>query len=61
VKVLKAIAEGMFWDAPCITVVSCAPHVRFGKKRSSIEMNLDKDLQQIELLLHKQFVLNLKE
>jgi glycosyltransferase involved in cell wall biosynthesis len=58
----KAIAEAMFWGCvPLATAVSCVPSMLgFGKRGVLLEMNLDKDLQQIELLLHKQSVFEFK-
>ncbi|EIA10402.1 glycosyltransferase [Flavobacterium frigoris] len=52
----KAIAEGMFWGCfPLATRVSCVPFMlNYGKRGILLEMDLDKDLKQIELLLQNQ-------
>jgi glycosyltransferase involved in cell wall biosynthesis len=49
----KAIAEGMFWGCvPVATQVSCVPFMLdYGKRGILLEMNLNKDLMQIEQLL----------
>ncbi|KRD07452.1 glycosyl transferase [Flavobacterium sp. Root901] len=49
----KAIAEGMFWGCvPLATNVSCVPYMLNDQKRGIIlEMNLKKDVIQIENLL----------
>lgn len=54
----KAIAEGMFWGCvPLATAVSCVPFMLGYENRGVLlEMDLDKDLQQIELLLNNQSV-----
>lgn len=58
----KAIAEGMFWGCvPLATSVSCVPFMLdYGKRGLILEMNLDKDLKQIELLLQNQSLFNSK-
>jgi glycosyltransferase involved in cell wall biosynthesis len=52
----KAIAEGMFWGCvPLATKVSCVPFMLdSGKRGVLLEMNLDKDLKQIEFILQNQ-------
>jgi len=52
----KAIAEGMFWGCiPIATKVSCVPYMLdFGKRGILLEMNLDKDAEQIENLIMSQ-------
>lgn len=54
----KAIAEGMFWGCvPLATAVSCVPFMLGYENRGVLlELELDKDLQQIELLLNNQSV-----
>ncbi|MEN2400364.1 glycosyltransferase [Flavobacterium sp. MC2016-06] len=49
----KAIAEGMFWGCvPVATKISCVPSMLdYGKRGILLEMNLNKDLIQIEQLL----------
>jgi len=58
----KAIAEGMFWGCvPMVTAVSCVPFMLdYGKRGLLLEMNLEKDLKQIELLLQNQSLFNSK-
>lgn len=55
----KAIAEGMFWGCvPIATKVSCIPFMLdYGNRGILLQMNLDKDLIQIEsvFLNHKYF------
>ncbi|WP_264553476.1 glycosyltransferase [Flavobacterium sp. N2038] len=49
----KAIAEGMFWGCvPLATKVSCVPYMLDnGKRGILLDMNLEKDLAQIENML----------
>ncbi|MBF4492859.1 glycosyltransferase family 4 protein [Flavobacterium sp. MR2016-29] len=49
----KAIAEGMFWGCiPLATSVSCVPDMLdFGKRGILLEMNLSRDLAEIEDIL----------
>lgn len=49
----KAIAEGMFWGCvPIATKVSCVPFMlNYGNRGILLQMNLDKDLTQIEAVL----------
>lgn len=52
----KAIAEGMFWGCvPLATNVSCVPFmIDYGKRGILLEMNMKKDLAQIEeIFLHQ--------
>ncbi|WP_289662991.1 glycosyltransferase [Flavobacterium panacagri] len=46
----KAVAEGMFWGCiPISTNVSCVPFMLdYGKRGILLEMNLEKDIEQIE-------------
>ncbi len=52
----KAIAEGMFWGCtPIATKVSCVPYMLDSNKRGLLlEMDLDKDAEQIEDLITNQ-------
>lgn len=52
----KAIAEGMFWGCiPIATKVSCVPYMLDGDKRGVLlEMDLNKDMKQIENLIISQ-------
>ncbi|MGO4770938.1 glycosyltransferase [Flavobacterium sp. W22_SRS_FK3] len=52
----KAIAEGMFWGCfPVSTKVSCVPFMLdYGNRGILLEMDLKKDIQQIEKLLNKE-------
>jgi glycosyltransferase involved in cell wall biosynthesis len=52
----KAIAEGMFWGCvPVATKVSCVPFMLdYGNQGVLLEMNLDKDINQMEILLGNQ-------
>ena len=54
----KAIAEGMFWGCiPIGTAVSCVPFMLdAGKRGVLLEMNLEKDILQVETILKDQFV-----
>lgn len=49
----KAIAEGMFWGCvPVVTPVSCVPFMLdYGNRGILLEMNLEKDIIQIEKML----------
>ncbi|MBP4137843.1 glycosyltransferase [Flavobacterium sp. P7388] len=49
----KAIAEGMFWGCvPIATKVSCVPYMLdFGNRGILLEMNLDKDVLQLEKIV----------
>ena len=49
----KAIAEGMFWGCvPLATKVSCVPFMLdYGNRGVLLEMNLEKDINQMEILL----------
>jgi len=49
----KAVAEGMFWGCvPVATKVSCVPYMLdYGNRGVVLEMNLEKDVRQIEVLL----------
>jgi glycosyltransferase involved in cell wall biosynthesis len=49
----KAIAEGMFWGSvPLATAVSCVPYMLdYGKRGVLLEMDLEKDVEQIQVLL----------
>ena len=49
----KAVAEGMFWGCvPVATKVSCVPYMLdYGNRGIVLEMNLEKDVSQIEVLL----------
>jgi len=52
----KAIAEGMFWGCiPIATPVSCVPFILdFGSRGLLLQMDLEKDIQQLETLLNNQ-------
>lgn len=52
----KAIAEGMFWGCvPIATKVSCVPFMLdYGNRGVLLEMDLEKDIEQIEVLLQKE-------
>lgn len=52
----KAIAEGMFWGCiPIATPVSCVPFMLdFGNRGLLLQMDLEKDIQQLETLLNNQ-------
>lgn len=54
----KAIAEGMFWGCiPLATKVSCVPFMLdYGNRGVLLEMNLEKDVLQIENVLRNQFL-----
>ena len=49
----KAVAEGMFWGCvPVATKVSCVPFMLdHGNRGVLLEMNLEKDVNQLEILL----------
>ena len=49
----KAVAEGMFWGCvPVATKVSCVPFMLdYGNRGVLLEMNLEKDANQLEILL----------
>ena len=50
----KAIAEGMFWGCvPLATKVSCVPFMLGDDERGILlEMNLEKDVKQLETILN---------
>jgi glycosyltransferase involved in cell wall biosynthesis len=52
----KAIAEGMFWGCvPVATKVSCVPFMLdYGNRGVLLEMNLEKDVNQLEVLLQNE-------
>lgn len=52
----KAVAEGMFWGCvPVATQVSCVPFMLdYGNRGVLLEMNLDKDVNQLESLLQNE-------
>jgi glycosyltransferase involved in cell wall biosynthesis len=52
----KAIAEGMFWGCvPLATPVSCVPFMLDqGKRGVLLDMDLEKDVEKVELLLKNQ-------
>ncbi|MFM2369062.1 MAG: hypothetical protein RL619_1362, partial [Bacteroidota bacterium] len=52
----KAIAEGMFWGCvPLATAVSCVPFMlEQGKRGVLLDLNLEKDCNQIEVILQDQ-------
>ncbi|GAA3736529.1 glycosyltransferase [Flavobacterium ginsengisoli] len=54
----KVVAEGMFWGGVSIaTKVSCVPYMLdYGKRGVLLEMNLEKDTEQIENVLMNQDV-----
>ena len=58
----KAIAEGMFWGCvPIATRVSCLPSMLDqGNRGILLEMNLDKDINQLEILLQNEIEYKLK-
>lgn len=49
----KAVAEGMFWGCvPVATAVSCVPFMLdYGNRGVLLEMNLEKDVDQLDVLL----------
>ncbi|MEP7095679.1 MAG: glycosyltransferase, partial [Flavobacterium sp.] len=49
----KAIAEGMFWGCiPVATKVSCVPFMlNYANRGILLEMNLEKDIDQLEEIL----------
>ncbi len=49
----KALAEGMFWGCvPVATTVSCVPFMlEEGKRGILMQMNVEKDVQQLETIL----------
>lgn len=53
----KAIAEGMFWRCvPIATSVSCVPYMLdFGQRGMLLEMDLERDVQQLETVLNNEF------
>jgi glycosyltransferase involved in cell wall biosynthesis len=59
----KAIAEGMFWGCvPVATAVSCIPFIiDYGNRGVLLEMQLEKDVLQLESLLLNQFVYDNKQ
>ncbi len=52
----KAVAEAMFWGCvPIATKVSCVPFMLdYGKRGVLLEMNLEKDVEQIENVMMNQ-------
>ncbi len=52
----KAVAEGMFWGCvPVATKVSCVPFMLdYGNRGVLLEMNLEKDINQLEILLQNE-------
>ena len=52
----KVVAEGMFWGCvPIVTKVSCVPYMLdHGNRGVLLEMNLEKDILQIEKVLNSQ-------
>ncbi|WP_291102584.1 MULTISPECIES: glycosyltransferase [unclassified Flavobacterium] len=52
----KAIAEGMFWGCvPLATSVSCVPFMLdYGNRGVLLEMDLEKDIMQIEAILQNE-------
>ena len=54
----KVIAEGMFWGCvPLATAVSCIPFMLdYGNRGVLLKMNLEKDILQMEAILHDQFL-----
>lgn len=52
----KAVAEGMFWGCvPVATKVSCVPFMLdYGNRGVLLEMNLQKDVAQIKVLLQNE-------
>lgn len=52
----KAVAEGMFWGCvPVATPVSCVPFMLdYGKRGIFLEMDLEKDVNQLEALLQNE-------
>ncbi|WP_269683937.1 glycosyltransferase [Flavobacterium lacustre] len=59
----KAIAEGMFWGCvPIATSVSCVPFMLdYGTRGILLEMNLEKDADQMEIILNNQSVFDAKQ
>lgn len=53
----KVVAEAMFWGCvPLVTPVSCVPYmVDFGKRGVLLQMNVEKDTEQIKKLLLDDF------
>jgi glycosyltransferase involved in cell wall biosynthesis len=58
----KAIAEGMFWGCvPVATAVSCVPFMLgYGNRGVLLEMQLEKDVMQLEAILHNQTDFDIK-
>ncbi len=58
----KAIAEGMFWGCvPLATKVSCVPFMLdYGNRGIILEMNLERDIAQLEALLSRESDFNNK-
>jgi len=52
----KAVAEGMFWGCvPMATKVSCVPFMLdYGNRGVLLEMDIEKDLNQMEVLLRNE-------
>jgi len=52
----KAVAEGMFWGCvPIATKVSCVPFILdYGNRGVLLEMNLEKDVNQLEAVLQNE-------
>ncbi|MGO4906660.1 glycosyltransferase [Flavobacterium sp. W20_MBD1_R3] len=59
----KVIAEGLFWGCvPLATAVSCVPFMLdYGNRGILLEMDLEKDILQIETVLSNQSVFDYKQ
>ena len=59
----KVIAEGMFWGCiPIATSVSCVPFMLdYGNRGVLLEMDLEKDILQIEMVLRNQSLFDSKQ
>ena len=58
----KAVAEGMFWGCvPVATPVSCVPFMLdYGNRGILLEMNLEKDVNQLETVLQNEIDYQIK-
>lgn len=58
----KAVAEGMFWGCvPVATKVSCVPFMLdYGNRGVLLEMNLEKDAEQLEVVLKNEIEYQIK-
>lgn len=58
----KAVAEGMFWGCiPVATKVSCVPFMLdYGNRGVLLEMDLEKDIEPVEILLQNEMDYKMK-